>query len=247
MKARALVVRSGAIPFSLGEETLRVELVEKVSHAIEPLLSGEEALASPAHLAIFTSQVAVRRLSEEVGLLGQLRQCVAAGSVVAVGAGTAEALRTLGIAPDIVAAGSTADVLDRLPRKLAGWRVILPRGEDASEELAEGLTGRGARVAPLVLYRKVANPPDPDLERDIREGAFGAFCPTSPSAARWVFASLGEPAMARLRRIPAAVLGRFTRRYLEAHGIERVEIAREASFAAAAELLERLAAGPRRA
>ena len=41
---------------------------------------------------------------------------------------------------------------------------------------------------------------------------------------------------------PAVVLGRFTRRFLEAHRVERIEVAAEQRFAAALEILERLAA-----
>ncbi len=242
MKPRALVIRSGAISFSAGRELLRVELVEKTSHSIQPYVSGEDVLDRPATLAVFTSQVAVQRLFEETWLLSHFRGALAGGKVAAVGQATAEALRKIGIEPDIVAGGSAQSVLDRIPGNLEGWRVILPRGRDASEELGERLAARGAEVAPLVLYRKVPNPADYELETEILAGSFAAFCPTSPSAARWLFTGIGDAAMQRLQKTPAAVLGPFTRRYLKAHGIERVEVAREASFPAAAALLESLAA-----
>jgi uroporphyrinogen-III synthase len=70
-----------------------------------------------------------------------------------------------------------------------------------------------------------------------------AFFPSSPSAALWLFNGLSPRSMDRIRKVPAAVLGRFTQRYLESHGIERVEVAREATFAAAAAVLVRLAVG----
>ena len=65
MSVRALVVRSGENPFPFAPGPLSVEIVEKVSHSIEPLREGVEQLDSAADLAIFTSQVAVRRLSDE--------------------------------------------------------------------------------------------------------------------------------------------------------------------------------------
>jgi uroporphyrinogen III methyltransferase/synthase len=239
-----LVVRSGIVPFSEGSG-LPLDVVEKSSHAIEPSISGSEALDEPADLAIFTSQVAVRRLFEEADLLARFHGAMAGGRIAAVGQATADALRAQGVTPDLVAAGSSDTILHRLPARLSGTRVLLPRGADASEELAEELSRRGARVARLVVYRKIPRPRDAQVDRDVRAGAFAAFFPSSPSAALWLFNGLSPDSMERLRHVPAAVLGRFTQRYLESHGIERVEVAREATFAAAAEVLVRLAADAR--
>jgi uroporphyrinogen-III synthase len=142
---------------------------------------------------------------------------------------------------DIVAEGSGASLLERLPGDLSGQRVLLPCGEDATPELREQLNSRSARVARLVLYRKVPRPPDPGLEREILEKPFAAFCTTSPSAARWLFESLGEAATRRLQATPAVVLGRYTRRFLESHGVSRIEVTEEARFSEAVSLLEALA------
>lgn len=244
MRPRVLVVRSGVTPFSTGREGLSVEIVEKPSHDVEPLVSGEEALDAPADLAIFTSQIAVRRLFEERSVLTRFQGALAGGQIASVGPATAEALKSHGLQPHLVAGGSSASILDQIPRRLHGSRVILPRGEDAARELPDELERRGAKAFPLVLYRKMPRPCDPTIEEGLRGAAFAAFFPTSPSAALWLFKGLSCEAMDHLRRIPAAVLGRFTRRYLGAHGIERVEVAHEPTFAAAAEVLERLAAPP---
>jgi uroporphyrinogen-III synthase len=55
---------------------------------------------------------------------------------------------------------------------------------------------------------------------------------------------MGEAAAAKLRETPAVVLGRFTRRLLEAHGVRRIEVTAEARFSEAIALLEHLAAEP---
>ena len=247
MRPRALVVRSGANPFvSLGESP-RVDIVEKTSHSIEPVEPDVGVLEAPADLAVLTSQVAVERLFSDSRLAALFGKALEGGRIAAVGAVTDEALRQKGVSPAIVAEGSAESVLEKLGADLSGWRVVLPRGEDASPELPEGLRSRGAHVALLVLYRKVPNPPDPDLEREILQRPFSAFCTTSPSAARWLFSGLGEPAAERLRRTPAVVLGRFTRRFLESHGVERIAVTEEARFAAALGLLETLAVGERQA
>jgi uroporphyrinogen-III synthase len=239
---RVLVARSGANPFVRFAPSSRVEIVEKVSHTIEPVEPDPGVLGQPADLVIFTSQVAVERAFADPPMSGLFRKALAGARLVAVGAVTAEALAAKELHVDLVAAGSAESALDKLPANLEGQGALLPCGEDAAVELPEKLRSRGASVRRVVLYRKLANPPDPTLERDILERPFAAFCATSPSAGSWIFAGLGQAAAERLRGTPAVVLGRFTRRLLEAHGVQRIEMTGEARFAEALALLEHLAA-----
>lgn len=243
MTPRVLVVRSGenALPFS--PEIADLEVVEKISHLIVPLAPPVDLLDEPADLAVFTSQIAVRRLTEEPTLRARFAESIRKGQIAAVGPATAEALARNGFPPAIVARGSAENVLEKLPARLDGLRVLLPRGEDASEELPEGLIHRGARVAPMVLYRKVPRPGDPVISREILEAPFAAFCATSPAAARWLLEGLSAAALGKLRKTPAVVLGRFTARFLDSHGVEHIEISPEATFSAAAEVLAALVRG----
>jgi uroporphyrinogen III methyltransferase / synthase len=241
---RALVVRSGAVPavrFPRPEDPSRLEIVEYFSHAIQPLAADLSALASdePVGLAVFTSQIAVRFLLGEPAHARQFRQALAGGRVAAVGEMTAEALRSFGVEPDLVAAGSGAGVLDRLPARLDRVRVLLPRGDDATRDLPEGLEARGAHVEKIVLYSKIPRPRDPGLDREITdpERPFAAFFASSPSAGQWLFHGASEAAIAVLRKTPAVVLGRFTERYLESHGVTRIETSADASFGSALERL----------
>jgi uroporphyrinogen III methyltransferase/synthase len=246
MSPRALVVRSGENSFPFAPQPLAVEIVEKISHSIVPLHEGVEELDCPADLAIFTSQVAVRRLSEERALLDRFRIAIANGAIAAVGRATAAALEREGLTVAFIASGSAESVLESLPKRLEGQRVLLPRGEDASGELPAGLAQRGAHLVPIVLYRKALRPRDRDLDREILERPFAAFCATSPAAARWLFEGIGSTPLTRLQATPAVTLGRFTARFLASHGIARVEIAPEATFAAAARLLVAIVTGPRK-
>jgi uroporphyrinogen III methyltransferase/synthase len=246
MTARVLVVRSGENPFPFASEPpAAVEITEKISHEIVPLSGGVDELDLPADLAVFTSQVAVRRLSEERELRKRFRSAIARGRIAAVGQATAAALERVGLDAAVVASGSAEAVLAKLPPHMAGQRVLLPRGEDASEELRAGLVQRGAQVASIVLYRKLPRPHDPSLDSEIVDRPFASFCVTSPAAARWLFAGIGDSALRRLQETPAVTLGRFTARFLASHGIARVEIAPEATFDAAARLLAAIATGPR--
>jgi uroporphyrinogen-III synthase len=242
MLPRALVVRSGSRSILEGGAPPRaVEIVERVSHAIEPVDAPSTAHA--ADLVIFTSRVAVAQ-----GLAGRnreaLRAAIAAARRVAVGSGTASALEDSGLAPQIVAEGSAEAVLASLPARLEGVRVLLPCGEDASLELPERLRARGAQVTRAVVYRKVAHPPDEALAGEILEGSFAAFCATSPAAAAWLFEGLGERALEVLRATPAAALGPSTRAFFADRGVSRVAVAPDARFSSVLRLLEALATTP---
>jgi uroporphyrinogen III methyltransferase/synthase len=238
---RALAVRSGANPFLSLAQSTRIEILEKSSHSIEGLEPDDTVLEVPSEFAVFTSQVAVETLFGNPRRAALFRAATAGGRVVAVGAATQAALSEKGLAADIVAGGSGESILERLPENLSGRRFLLPCGEDATPELPERLGSRGAHVARLVLYRKIPKPRDRGLEIEILERPFAAFCTTSPSAARWLFEGLGEAATRRLQATPAVVLGRFTRRFLESHGVSRIEVTEEARFSEAVALLETLA------
>ena len=240
MTAAVLVVRSGAAgAFPRPGPGSGFELTDKVTHEIVPVAPDLSELGPAADLAVFTSRVGVRRFFEEPRLQELLQKALESknGRVAAVGEGTADALRERGIAPALVGGGSGETLMRALPESLAGWRILLPRGEDGTAEVPEELHRRGAAVVPLLLYRKVSLPPDGALDLRVARGEFGAFGATSPSAASWLFHSSTAVSRARLRETPAVVLGRFTRRYLESHDVAHIHVAREASFAA---LLERL-------
>ena len=241
-RPRVLVVRAGANPFIHLVSSSSVEIVEKVSHTISPMQPPLAMLAAPAKFLVFTSQVSVERAFVDSTLAPLFLKIAAGARVVAVGAVTGQALEARGVHADLVAGGSSESILEWLPARLEGQRVVLPCGEDAPLDLQEKLRSRGARVSRVVLYRKVPVPHDDLLELEIVNRPFAAFCTTSPSAATWLFTGLSETAANRLRSTPAVVLGRFTRRFLESHGVSRIEVTEEARFTEAVKLLENLAA-----
>ncbi|MEP6994091.1 MAG: uroporphyrinogen-III synthase [Acidobacteriota bacterium] len=241
---RVLVVRSGANPFAHLPEARGIEVVERASHSILPLEVPASTFDSHADLTIFTSQVTVERLLSDERLAPALRRAVAGGRVVALGRSTEAALRRHRLSPDIVAKGSGESILDHVAGRLDGLHVLLPGAEDATPELPDALSRRGALVTRVAVYRKVPAPHDADLAHQIVDQPFIAFCVTSPSAATWLFAGLSHEAAQRLRDTPAVVLGRYTRRYLESHGVAQISVTEEPRFAAAARMLETLARVP---
>ena len=228
MRPRLLVVRSGdrAFPAELAPE---LEVVDRSSHDVVPLDPDPALVDGRFDLAIVTSRAAVERLAG----LPDLRSSVS-GRWIAVGPATADLLRaTVGGAVED-GGGSARRVLEGLPRDLAGSRVLLPRGEDANEELASEIAQRGAEVVRLPLYRKVARPYDRALDALVIGTGIALFCPTSPAAVRWLFDGASREAAAVLRRTVAVALGDSTREELVRQGSTRVEIVDPPTFESAA-------------
>lgn len=240
MKPRLLVLRSGERAFSAGLVP-ELELVEKRTHDFETLGPGVgSAGGGEFDFVIFTSAAAVERFFARNDLSNRISHGV---RVYAVGPATEELLRRRGVAPILEGGGSVRSLLENLPENLAGVRVLLPRGEDANDDLPHGLAARGAEVVPVTLYRKTRLPYDPALDAAIQSRPPAVFFATSPSAARWFFEGASAGAVRRLRSTPAIALGESTRDALASHGAKRVEIARPPTFGSAARLAVRLAAG----
>jgi uroporphyrinogen-III synthase len=240
MKCRVLVARSGPKPFPWVSED--IELLELVSHTLAPVAPSPETVFAPADVVLFTSQPAVAAALDETESGERLRTAAAAASVVvAVGEATAAALRRRGLSASVVGEGSAASLLDALPKRLDGKRILWPCAEDAATALPSALRERGANVERVVVYRKLANPAVRGLAEDLLERPPSAYCVTAPSAASWLFDGLPEPAANVLRRAPAVVLGPSSRRRLASLGVARVRVADPPSFEAAAQQLERLA------
>jgi uroporphyrinogen-III synthase len=235
-----LVVRSGERPFPVPRAG-GLEVVETVSHAIEDVPADSDRLSGAFDLAILASRAAVERLFGRADLAGLVARLPK--RFLAIGPATAASLRARVGAGGTVdeGGGSASRLLQRLPFEMRGSRVLLPRGEDSSEELPRRLAARGAEVVALTIYRKIALPYDTRLDPEIVAGRFAAFCATSPSAARWLFGSASPDAREHLRGTPAVVLGEPTASELTRHGVRRIEIAEPPTFESAARLAVSLA------
>jgi uroporphyrinogen-III synthase len=177
-------------------EGLGFEVVECPLIAIEPLDQPRAVDTSGYDWVVVTSpngaELFARRRSGELP------------RVAAVGPGTAESLRALGIEPDLVAAVSTQEgLLDEFPRP-AG-RVLVVGAEGSRRALIDALD---ASFVPLYRTR-LLDPPAP--EGDVVVLASG-------SAAR-SFAALGAP-------LPAVSIGPQTTRAARAAGLDVVAEAR---------------------
>jgi uroporphyrinogen-III synthase len=188
--------RSQAGPLVQRLEGLGLEVVECPLIAIEPLDEPRAVDTTGYDWVVVTSpngaELFARRRSGELP------------RVAAVGPGTAEALRALGIEPDLAAAVSTQEgLLDEFPRPVG--RVLVVGAEGSRRVLIDAL---GASFVPLYRTR-LLDPPVPDGDVVVL---------ASGSAAR-SFAALGAP-------LPAVSIGPQTTRAARAAGLDVVAEAR---------------------
>ncbi len=235
MRPRFLVVRSGGRPFP-ADLAPALEVVDRATHEIVALEPDAKIFTGIFDLVIVTSQAAAERLVAREELRSQL-----SGRLIAVGPATAALLRAHVTAAVEDGGGSARRILETLPADLSNRRILLPRGEDATDELARELARRGGNVVPLTLYRKVPRPYDAAVDALVTGPGIAVFCATSPSAARWLFDGAAPPARTVLQRTPAVTLGESTREELGRWGVVGVDIAEGPTFESAGRLALSLA------
>ncbi len=149
---------------------------------------------------VFTSTNSVRAVWEKFTEFGIDARAFSGVSIACADAGTAEAVRTLGIQPELVSAhpDSSAGLLDDFPEfdEILDPvdRVLLPRADIATETLAEGLRERGWEVDDVTAYRTVrAAPPAAPIREAIKAGGYDAVCFTSASTVRNLVGIAGKP------------------------------------------------------
>ncbi len=176
---------------------------------------------------VVTSRAVVETFAR--GHEGRLRALRRIPCVVAIGPGTASALRSVGLRPRSGApAGGTAALLSALGA-VDGLRVLYLRSDRAGPVLARRLRRRGATVIERVVYR---TRPASRLSRTTRERLAGVrvWAVSSPSAVAGLRRALGEPLFRREReRVRAVAIGPRTGRALRAAGVREVHVSAESS------------------
>ena len=164
---------------------------------IEPLTSLAGAFLpsrqSDIDLLVFVSPTAVRLgvplLIDKYGRIDQMR-------VAAVGPSTAAALENCGWRDIIVPCGASgAAALADLPRlaRVAGWSVLVVKGQGGSDRLESDLRSRGARVSFLECYRRqLPRVAFSSVEPLFRSGDIGAWMATSGEILDNLFLLAGE-------------------------------------------------------
>lgn len=147
------------------------------------------------------------------------------GHLCAIGESTADALRTVGYAVDIVPPEFTsAGVVEHLGDAVAGLRVEVARSDHGSDVLLSGLEARGAYVHETVLYRLVR--PDGagvSTERAAAAELDGVLFSSSLTVEHFLDAAaergIERSARAGLDGAVVGAIGQPTRETAEEHGI----------------------------
>ncbi len=218
-----------------GAEAIELPTIEIVETAEQSLVDAavEELRTSSFQWVIFTSPNAISIFMRHVRERGHDARAFGRAQIAAVGPGTAAALAREGLVADLVpAAYAQEGLLDAFEgRVLQGARILLPRAEDARDNVIDGLEAKGARIDELVLYR-AAVPPDRDSEglHLLREGSFDIVTFTSSSAVRNLIEML-DGDLAPLRRTRIAAIGPVTADAVRAAGLEVGVMASEYTIA----------------
>lgn len=140
-------------------------------------------------LAIFISPNAVQYGMAAIRAAGELPQNL---KIATVGQGSAKALREIGI-PDVIAPAERFDSegLLALPelQNVAGWRVLILRGDGGRELLGDTLRARGATVEYAACYRR--SKPQQDIAM-LLEAAPDALTVTSSEALDYLWQMLDD-------------------------------------------------------
>jgi uroporphyrinogen III methyltransferase/synthase len=149
---------------------------------------------------VFTSTNSVRAVWEKFTEFGLDARAFAGVKIACVDDATGDAVRALGIKPELVSGHPEFSVglLDDFPEfddiLDPVDRVLLPRADIATETLAEGLRERGWEIDDVTAYRTVrAAPPAAGIREAIKAGGFDAVCFTSSSTVRNLVGIAGKP------------------------------------------------------
>jgi uroporphyrinogen III methyltransferase/synthase len=192
---------------------------------------------------VFTSVNAVKAVWEKFADFGLDARALAGVRVAAVGQKTAQAVRDLGITPELLPrdnARNAAGLVEVFPPYDADLdpvdRVLLPRADIATDTLVAGLIDLGWSVEDVVAYRTVrAAPPSQDIRDMIKSGGFDAVCFTSSSTVKNLVGIAGKPHT----RTIIACIGPMAAQTAREHGL-RVDVMPE--VAGVPELVDALAA-----
>ncbi|WP_394216514.1 uroporphyrinogen-III synthase [Brachybacterium vulturis] len=216
-----------------GIEAAHQPLIQLVPAADEELGAARSQLAAGGCTHLVVTSRTVAELLAPVEVAPEV-------AVVAVGEGTAAALRDIGITSELVAAGSGADLVAQMPAAPAGASVLFPASSAAARTVPEGLRAKGYAVREVTAYRPEPVDPPAEVRAGLAAGHYGALVLTSSMIARRAAALGVHPS------IPIISIGAPTSRAARAAGLS---IARQAAETTDAALLaavqEVLAHAPR--
>ena len=218
-----------------GNAEFAAKIVEKGGRAVEfvtikivPLTRKNRFVKTLTRLSqyewiVFTSANGVTLFFDCVQKLGKDVRVLAGAQVAAIGAETANRLRSFGIHADFVPDIFTSEQLGKELIRCANVkdkRVLLLRSELASERLTELLEKAGAEVDDVALYRVATKKGKSQwLAEKIGADAMDWVTFASPSSVRGFFEQI-EPDLVNSSKIRVASIGPVTSQQLRDFGVK---------------------------
>lgn len=176
------------------------------------------------HYIVFTSANGVKAFLSRLQMLKRDIRCLAGITLAALGAVTAEALRSCGLYPKIVPPVFTSGglVAALKQEEMRGKKVLLFRSQIAGDLLPRRLKRMGAEVEEVSGYI-IRNPrPNPaGLKQLLKKGAVDLITFTSPSTfTNFVSLMGGEPIAELLGGTRVAAIGPVTKKEIRGAGIK---------------------------
>jgi uroporphyrinogen-III synthase len=139
-----------------GAEVLLLPTIQIVPPHSYELLDAALRLPQQFHWLVVTSTNAVRVIGERLTALGLRVESLAQLHCAAVGPSTAEALRSLGLAVEVVPKRYIGEALAAaLAHRVRGQRVLLVRAAIGRDAVPDALKSAGAAVTVVDAYRTV--------------------------------------------------------------------------------------------
>ena len=213
---RILVTRARSQASSLSEllAARGAVPVELPAIIIETIPDNEELETAIRGLSnydwvVFTSVNGVDAFFRSAAKLNLDSRALSGLKVAAIGPATAAALAGKGITPDCQPSIYTSRglVAELARQNIAGQRFLLPRADIADKELVEGLTGSGAAVREITVYRTLPDREAIDSAREmLLSGRLDMITFTSSSTVVNLVSALGADAV-RLTGVRLACIG----------------------------------------
>ena len=205
-----------------GAEVLLLPTIEIVPPESYAPLDGALRQAGDFDWLVVTSANAVRVMDERLVALGLAGESLAHLRCAAVGPSTAEALRSLDLAVDVVPERYVGEALaDALAERVRGQRVLLVRAAVARDVVPEALRAVGAEVVIVDAYRTVVPADAAGRARAIfgAESLPDAVVFTSGSTVTHLLDVLREAGLAFPREVACVSIGPVTSAALREAGL----------------------------
>jgi uroporphyrinogen III methyltransferase/synthase len=191
--------------------------------------------------AVFTSVNGVEMARRRLAALGHDAGALQGRRLAAIGPATAEALRGMGLEPEVVPEEYVAEGLAGRLRGLIrpGERVLLARAAETRDVLVRELEAAGARVDEVPAYRtRPAGEDAGELRRALADGRVDVVTFTSSSTVRH-FAALFAPDDVRrlLSAVTIACIGPVTRETARELGLDTRIVPKEYTIPALAQAI----------